>query len=102
MNDDELQFEIAEIRKDWTHNYVTSIGDAWELVEEMREDETVEVYIFANRADVKISIFEVSWEGESDSHRLGLLAEAQAATAPRAICEAWLAWAKARKGGRQG
>lgn len=71
--------------------YSTSIAAAWKLVEDMRQTENIEVYLYSGFDGFRVTVMDAKWNGE-DETRLVELASSTADTAPLAISRAWLLW----------
>ena len=67
-------------------NWPTSIADAWELVEEMARGVDVVVSVSVHNGKSSASFGKGNWFRLSSNHD----------TAPRAICESYLAWKAAK------
>jgi len=114
MTNDELRRKIAEA-KGWTiideqshigvkdksglsayefiPNWPVNIVDAWELVEEMRNEHEIDIAsdkLSDGSSTYCMKIFTFRGDGKGTGWRLEHITTAD--TAPRAICLAWLEW----------
>ena len=116
MDNDEIRIKIAELKgveyevihfiegdelciKDDDNAYMpipnwsVSIADAWELVEEMRNEHEIDIAsdkLSDGSSTYCMKIFTFRGDGKGTGWRLEHITTAD--TAPRAICLAWLEW----------